>query len=81
MKQDNRRTNAEELRVHTVEVGDKEKCIRSRDVKEQQVAGRQIQNETASMNHQQIYQLHRKNQSERCAVQQDQSGSTNNNSQ
>lgn len=55
MKQDNRLTDAEELRVHTVKVGDKEKCIWSCGIKKQQVAGGQIQNKTTSMNNQQIY--------------------------
>lgn len=64
MKQDKRLTNAEELRVHTVEVGDKEQSIRSGGIEKQQVAGAQIQNEPASMHHQQVYQLHRKDHSE-----------------
>lgn len=53
--QDNKLTDAEELRVHTVEVADKDKSIRSCDIKKQQVAGGQIQNKTASMHHQQVY--------------------------
>lgn len=57
---DDRLTNAEELGVHTVEVADKEKPIRSCDIEKQQVAGGQIQNKAASVDHQQVHQLHRK---------------------
>lgn len=55
MQQDDRLTDAEELRVHTVEVGDKEKCVRSRGIKKQQVASGQIQGKTASVYHQDTY--------------------------
>lgn len=51
MTHDNRLTNAEELRVHTVEVGDKENSIRSCGIKKQQVAGGQVQDKTTSMHH------------------------------
>lgn len=52
VKRGNRLTDAKELGVHTVEVGDKEKCIRSRGIKKEQVSSGQIQTETASMHHQ-----------------------------
>lgn len=55
IKGGDRLTYAEELRVHTVEVADKEKCIRSRNIKKQQVASGQIQNKTASVHDQQTY--------------------------
>lgn len=55
VKWGDRLTYAEKLRVHTVEVGDEEKRIRSRNIKKQQVASGQIQNKTTSMHNQQIY--------------------------
>lgn len=56
-------TDAEELRVHAVEVGDKEYSIRPRDIEEEQVTGAQIQNQAASVHHQQVDQLHREDRS------------------
>lgn len=61
-------TDAEELGVHTVEVADKEKRVRSCDVKKEQVASGQIQNKAASVDHQQVHQLHRKDHPEKIII-------------
>lgn len=45
-------TDAKELRVHAVEVTDKEEGVGSRGVKEEQVAGSEVQEQTSSMDHQ-----------------------------
>lgn len=58
-------TDAEELRVHAVEVGDKEDSIRPCDIEEEQVTGAQIQNQAASVHHQQADQLHGEDHSEK----------------
>lgn len=69
-------TDAEELRVHAVEVGDKEYPIRPRHIEEEQVAGAQVQEQAPSVHHQQTDQLHREDHSEkrRCAPSQTTAG-------
>lgn len=56
-------TDTEELRVHTVEVGDEEHGIRSSDVEKQQVPSGQVQDQTSTVDHKQTDQLHGKNHS------------------
>lgn len=58
-------TNAKELRVHAVEVGDKEDSIRPCHIEEEQVTGTQIQKQATSVHHQQTDQLHREDHSEK----------------
>lgn len=61
-------TDAKELRVHAVEVGDEEDSIRPCDIEEEQVTGAQIQKQAASVHHQQTDQLHREDRSEKKGV-------------
>lgn len=46
-------TDLEQLRVHAVEVADKENSGRPSDIEKQQIASREVQHETSAMDHHQ----------------------------
>lgn len=52
-------TDLKQLRVHAVKVADEEKGNRPSGVEKQQIAGREIQDESSTMDHHQTDPLHR----------------------
>ena len=53
-----RLTDAEELRVHAVEVGDEDDAERPRGVEEQEVPRRQVEDQASAVHHQQTDLIH-----------------------
>ena len=57
-------TDAEELRVHAVEVGDEDDAERPRGVEEQEVPRREVEGQASSVHHQQTDLVHRQDHPE-----------------